>query len=688
MSTDGLLSLTHQESRPVLLSYGSAIVTVAAATLLRWLFDPLLDERLTYTLFYLAILVSSWYGGLMPGLIAVVLSGFTARYLFIEPRYSLAIDSLPDIFAWLVYLIVALVSVMITHTHRDTVAPVEAKVLATEKHLFRVQQEARERALKAISASKRDFQALADHAPVLIWQSDTAGRFTYVNKRWTEFTGYTFDEVQGRDWAEDIHPEDAERCLEAYNQAFRSREEFRFDCRLRRADGSFCWVMAHGVPRLTPDGVFEGYIGSILEIHDRKEMEMRNERLLRFTTALSKAVTPVEVAEVVVVQGLEVMGAHLGIVALLDEHGKFVRMINRRGVPDELVELFSVLPVEANAPLPDAVREGQPVWVRSPEEYREHYPTWASEVRPRTKTQAVAALPLRIGNRIIGGIELSFPQPVEFSPNERNFLITAASLCAQAMERARLFEAESDARQVAEQANNLKVRFLGMVSHELRAPLHLIMGFTDMLQLDDVDWDDEKRQDAYHILHQEADKLHNLVEQLLDASQLQAGTLSIHPEPRPLDGVIDMARPIMESLAQNHRLMLDIPGNLPLVRVDAMRMSQVLTNLVSNAAKYSPDGTTITVSAHRRVDNYVQIDVTDEGEGIPDEYRATVFQAFHRIQGDRAKKVKGVGLGLSIVKGLIEAHGGTIWIQNRSGPGTTFSLTLPMVEVSETDNAT
>jgi PAS domain S-box-containing protein len=513
----------------------------------------------------------------------------------------------------------------------------------------------------------------------MIWMTGPAGQFTYLNQQWFEFTGQSFGKMETRGWSQTIHPDDISRFMEVYISAVKKLEEFRVDFRLVTATGDHKWVMAHGVPHFAENGAFEGYIGSAIDIDNRKQDEVRNEFLLKFMSALSRALTPKEVADVIIGQGLLALDGHVGIVALVDKEEKYLNMVNRRGVPEELIELFKVLPIEANAPLCDCVRTGQPVWIERLDDYAKRYPTWASEVLPLTHTQASACLPLKIGRDVIGAIQISFARPMEFTPDVRRFILTTAFQCAQAMERARLYEAEAAARKLAETANELKLRFLGMVSHELRAPLHLIMGFSDMLITPGMDWEPEKLDEIFGILNQESHKLHELVEQLLDASQVQAGTLGIKMQEYPLSGVVEMARSQMEKFAEKHELVINVPDDLPIVKVDPARIGQVIVNLVGNAAKYSPAGTTITVNAYQ-IGDMVQVDVSDEGEGIPPEHRESIFEAFQRIDRDREKRIKGVGLGLAIVKGVIDAHEGRIWVQDRPAPGTTMSFTVQIAD--------
>jgi signal transduction histidine kinase len=154
---------------------------------------------------------------------------------------------------------------------------------------------------------------------------------------------------------------------------------------------------------------------------------------------------------------------------------------------------------------------------------------------------------------------------------------------------------------------------------------------------------------------------------------LQAGQLQVNPKPQQLEAIVDSAR--LQTIAAEHDLVLNIPENLPTVLADEQRIAQVLVNLVGNAAKYAPKQTRIMVSGSR-VNGSIQVDVSDEGEGIPPEDHELVFEAFRQIH--RRPTQKGAGLGLAISKGLVEAHGGRIWIQDGTAPGTTISFTLPI----------
>ncbi|MCL5994892.1 MAG: PAS domain S-box protein [Chloroflexi bacterium] len=248
-------------------------------------------------------------------------------------------------------------------------------------------------------------------------------------------------------------------------------------------------------------------------------------------------------------------------------------------------------------------------------------------------------------------------------------------------ERERLLVAEAQARREAERQSELRLRFLAMVSHELRTPLTSIKGFATTLLAHDVTWDAVTQRDFLGIIDAEVDKLTEMIDQLLDLSRLEAGMLRIHPETVPFGDALAAVLPQLRAIARDHRLMVDAPADLPAVQLDRQRLAQVLTNLVSNAAKYSARDTLITIAV-RRVDGGVEVDIADEGPGIPLQERQRVFEAFRRGSDDRAWRTKGAGLGLAICKGLVEAHGGSIWIQSREGPGAVVSFKLPVAAPS------
>ena len=239
----------------------------------------------------------------------------------------------------------------------------------------------------------------------------------------------------------------------------------------------------------------------------------------------------------------------------------------------------------------------------------------------------------------------------------------------------KLLEAEKESRLEAERANEIKTEFLAMISHELRTPLTSIIGFTTTLLAKDVTWEPGEQYDFIQTIQQEADRLQELIDHLLDLSRLEAGKLPISLKPVSLHEIINDALPQLKILTSDHTLTIQLPEDFP-VFVDAKRITQVLVNLVRNASTYAPKGTGIKITSNLRGD-YVQINVTDQGPGIPISDHKKVFKAFTRGNNEENGFSKGAGLGLAICKGLVEAHGGHIWIKRTSVTGTTVSFTIP-----------
>jgi two-component system sensor histidine kinase KdpD len=293
------------------------------------------------------------------------------------------------------------------------------------------------------------------------------------------------------------------------------------------------------------------------------------------------------------------------------------------------------------------------------------------------KTRSLIIFPLIAGDEWYGALSLHFRVRHAIAMEDLRHLRGLVDQAAIAISTLRSLAAEAKARRAAEEADALKLKFLAMISHELRTPLTSIKGFATTLLADDVHWPVNSQRDFLQTISDEADKLGDLIEQLLDLSRLEAGTLRIAPRRQTIGGIVNTAMAQLQTVTARHQLDLDVPLDLPAVRADGDRIAQVLTNLVGNAVKFSPLYTTITVSA-ARVDETIQIDVADQGRGIAPAERGRIFEPFQQLDAHSVHRAQGAGLGLAICKGLVEAHGGRIWVQDRSGPGTTLSFTLPI----------
>jgi PAS domain S-box-containing protein len=226
------------------------------------------------------------------------------------------------------------------------------------------------------------------------------------------------------------------------------------------------------------------------------------------------------------------------------------------------------------------------------------------------------------------------------------------------------------------EAEEMKSTFISIISHELKTPVSLIKGYAGTLRREDANWDETTLQQSLAVIEEESDRLNDLIDNLLEASRLQAGGLELNIEEMRLD---DLAERVVEKFrpqTKDHLLVADFPPEFPTVRADYDRMEQVFNNLISNALKYSSQGGTIRVQGWREGE-WICVAVSDEGMGISKRDQARIFDRFYRAEEVMTSKTKGAGLGLYLVRAIIAAHGGRIWVQSEKGHGAIFIFALP-----------
>ncbi len=229
-----------------------------------------------------------------------------------------------------------------------------------------------------------------------------------------------------------------------------------------------------------------------------------------------------------------------------------------------------------------------------------------------------------------------------------------------------------------EEAEKLRSEFLGMVSHELKTPLTAIKGAAATALGSVTPLERQEIRELFQIIDEQGDRLRDLVSNLLDMTHIEAGRLSVSPEPVDLRAILEEAQATFVRGGGSQALRIMMPDELPPVSADAGRIVQVVANLLANAARFSPPTAPITVEVeHDSISATVH--VRDQGQGIPEEKQHNLFKKFARLQEDEERKLSGSGLGLAICKGIVEAHGGRIWVQSAGeGKGATFSFTLPL----------
>jgi signal transduction histidine kinase len=305
----------------------------------------------------------------------------------------------------------------------------------------------------------------------------------------------------------------------------------------------------------------------------------------------------------------------------------------------------------------------------------------AGPARKELGIENVLVVPLSTGPRPIGVLQALNAKKGGFDDHDLRFTTLLGNRLASVIESSVARERERALMQRLREADRTKSEFVSMLAHELSGPMTTIQGFGHSLSKNWDEVDSAKRTHVLDILTKEIERLARLVNDLLDVSRMEAGTLRYELEPTSLKEIIDSLLTVHTSLKTRHLVMAEVSDDLPLIRADKDRLRQVLINLLSNATRYSPEGTTICVDAEIMDagdgERFVRVGVHDEGIGIAADDIDRVFSKFSMLPKPAWAK-KGTGLGLFITKGIVEAHGGYMWLDSEPGHGSHFYFTLPV----------
>jgi signal transduction histidine kinase len=401
-------------------------------------------------------------------------------------------------------------------------------------------------------------------------------------------------------------------------------------------------------------------------------------RLHATTAALSAALTPAQVAAAIAWRGAGLPAAVGCAVAVARDPGGALEIAAARGEVERLSGDGPELPADAPGPLAAAVRERRPLFVAG-DEARAQDIVASSYGFPREPLRALAALPLEAGERVLGAVGVAFAEPLAFDEEERAFLQAFAHACAQALERARLYAAEREARleaqraeEAARRAVELEERLAGIVGHDLRTPLAAITMSVAVLLRRGGLAEDQRR--TLGRIGASAGRMGRIIRDLLDFTRLRnEGAIPIHAQPTDLAQLAERAAAELAAAHPSRDVLLDAERAAPLDG-DADRLTQVITNLAANALQHGPPDAPVTISVGTEGDDRV-LRVHNEGPPIPDDVLAHVFEPFRR--GVAGGEGGSLGLGLFIVREVVRAHGGTVEVTSAPGEGTTFTIRLP-----------
>jgi signal transduction histidine kinase len=410
--------------------------------------------------------------------------------------------------------------------------------------------------------------------------------------------------------------------------------------------------------------------------HARAERAMRfTAQLAKMTAAFSQALTPADVAQVVVTEGRSALGAAHGSGWMLNEEGDVLELLTMVGRGEAAATAYRRVPLTAAIPAAEAVRSGAALFLETSAEVLARFP--AINFFDDADEHAVAVVPLSSGAQVVGVIGFVFHETRRFDAAERAFIGELASKCSLALERARLYEVSVRARYDAEVANRAKDDFLSTVSHELRTPLTAVLGWASILRSRMHDPDAVAR--GLTIIERNARAQAQLIEDILDVSRMVTGKLRLEVAIVDAAAIVQAAVDLVQPTAEGRGVTIAVTVDpaVGFFAADPARFQQIAGNLLSNAVKFTPRGGQIAVKLER-VGEDVRLRIADSGKGIAPELLPHVFDQFRQGESHSARSQGGLGLGLAIVKHLVELHDGTITAESAGeGCGATLTVTLP-----------
>jgi PAS domain S-box-containing protein len=514
---------------------------------------------------------------------------------------------------------------------------------------------ARKHAEEALRESESRLRQLADAMPQIVYTSGPDGMIDYVNQQWYEYSGVFDGQDITEAWFETVHPDDGDRAYQQWMESVSTGRRFEAEYRLRRKDGQYRWHLCRAISIRDREGRIIKWIGTSTDVHDykqaeeaRRKSEEQARRQLAYINAIY-ATAPV---------GLCFVDTDLRCLSV----NKRLAEINGRSVEEHMGRTVrEIAPKVADTVEPilrRVIETGEP----------------ALNVEQRVAT---AREQCALRHFIVSYYPIKNGVDSLFGVNVVVMEITERKKIEEELER--LLREEKAARAEAEAANRMKDEFLAIISHELRTPLTSILGWARMLTGGGLIGPQARH--ALDVIAQSAESQTRLIEDILDTSRIITGRFTLDVKPVEIEHVfraaVDVIRPSAEAKRIDLSEVVESPSGV--VLGDAKRLQQAIWNLLSNAVKFTNEGGRIEARLGRG-EGQIEVAVTDTGIGIEPRFLPHVFDRFRQADASSTREYGGLGIGLAIVRHIVEMHGGGVSASSPGkGQGATFKISLPPI---------
>ena len=529
---------------------------------------------------------------------------------------------------------------------------------------------------EAAPGSEGDSRAIVEAIPQKIWTARADGSVDFVNGRVLEYFGCSLEQMIGGAWLEGVHPDDRAACLARWQRSVASSEPYEVDARcLRASDRSYRWHALSALPVRDDQGSVVRWYGISTDIEDRRRAEDRLQLLADASAALASGFD-VDASLGRVARLAVPLLADCCVFDVVSDNGR-TRRVAVAHVDSDAEQAVQTVgdryasEIDPRHPVARVLQTGEPLVVAAAQEAFARRPDVATPEHAlllrRSRFSSFMTLPLPGRDRLYGTLTLA---NVGDRPAASDDLLLASDIARRAgaaLENARLYR---EATVIA----GARQEMLAVVSHDLRNPLSAVLTAAALIDRALPAEEGRMRKHA-RTIRRSAERMSRLIHDLLDLASIEGGRVQLRRQPVDVEGLLAEAAEMMQPLALERGLSLAVTGASTALSVDCdrERVLQIFSNLVGNALKFTPPGGSISIDAAAQ-GNEVWFSVRDTGFGLMPEQLDRLFERYWQA---RRTPHEGIGLGLSIVKGLVDAHGGRIWAESKAGHGATFSFTLP-----------